>query len=74
MLVELELRVTYTVRGTFDVPDDIAKQLEIGDVECPSDFTEWCADNINESDAVDWEYDIWDFDFVDEEEGGDHVG
>lgn len=70
MLVELDLKVIYAVRGTFDIPEEIANQLEIGDVECPSDVSEWFADHIDESDAVDWEYEIWDLEKVDEK-GGD---
>lgn len=67
MLVELDMEVTYQVRGTFDIPDNIAKQIEIGEQECPSDFTEWCADHISEADCNgDWTYDIWNFELIED--------
>ena len=71
MLVELDLKVTYTVRGEFEMPETIAKQLDFGEQPCPSDFTEWCADNIDEElDGLVWEYDIQDFELL-EEKGGE---
>lgn len=58
MLVELDVNVTYSVGGTFEIPDELAKQLDFGEVDCPSLLSEWLADHIKEEDAMDWTYDI----------------
>ena len=33
MKVELDLEVTYTVGGTFEIPDELAEQLDFGEVD-----------------------------------------
>ena len=58
MLVELDLNVTYSVGGTFDVPDELVEQLDFGEVDCESPLFEWLNDHIKEEDAMDWKYDI----------------
>ena len=58
MLVELDINVTYSVGGTFEIPDELAEQLDFGEVDCPSPLSEWLADHIKEEDAMDWKYDI----------------
>ena len=64
MLVELDINITYRVAGTFDIPRDIVEQIDYGVQECPSKFTEWLAYHIDESDAIDWEYDVSLFNIV----------
>lgn len=66
MRVELDLEVTYTVGGTFEIPDELAEQLDFGEVDCPSPLSEWLADHIKEEDAMDWEYDITCFNEVED--------
>lgn len=58
MLVELDVDVTYSVSGTFEIPDELAEQLDFGEVDCPSPLSDWLADHIKEEDAMDWKYDI----------------
>lgn len=64
MLVELDVDVTYSVSGTFEIPDELAEQLDFGEVDCPSPLSDWLADHIREEDAMDWRYDITCFDEV----------
>lgn len=66
MLVELDVDVTYTVGGTFEIPDELAEQLDFGEVDCPSPLSDWLADHIKEEDAMDWKYDINCFNEVEE--------
>lgn len=66
MRVELDLEVTYTMGGTFEIPDELAEQLDFGEVDCPSPLSEWLADHIKEEDAMDWKYDITYFNEVEE--------
>lgn len=66
MLVELDVNVTYSVGGTFEIPDELVEQLDYGEVDCPSPLSEWLADHIREEDAMDWEYDITYFNEVEE--------
>lgn len=58
MLVELDVNVTYSVGGTFEIPDEVAEQLEFGKVDDQSPLFEWLTDHIREEDAMDWKYDI----------------
>lgn len=66
MKVELDLEVTYTVGGTFEIPDELAEQLDFGEVDCRLPLFEWLADHIREEDAMDWIYDITYFDEVED--------
>lgn len=66
MKVELDLEVTYTVGGTFEIPDELAERLDFGEVDCPSPLSEWLADHIKEEDAMDWKYDITCFNEVED--------
>ena len=66
MLVELDVDVTYTVGGTFEIPDELAEQLDFGEVDCPSPLSDWLDDHIKEEDAMDWKYDITCFNEVEE--------
>lgn len=66
MKVELDLEVTYTVGGTFEIPDELAEQLDFGKVDCRLPLFEWLADHIREADATDWNYDITCFNEVEE--------
>lgn len=66
MLVELDVNVTYSVSGTFEIPDELADQLDFGEVDRRSPLFEWLSDNIEEVDAVDWNYNITYFDEVKE--------
>ena len=66
MLVELDVDVTYTVGGTFEIPDELAEQLDFGEVDCPSPLSDWLADHIKEEDAMYWKYDINCFNEVEE--------
>ena len=66
MLVELDVNVTYSVGGTFEIPDELAEQLDFGEVDCPSSLSDWLADHIREEDAMDWIYDITCFNEVEE--------
>ena len=58
MLVELDLNVTYSVGGTFEIPDELAEQLDFGEVDCQSPLFEWLNYHIAEADAMDCKYDI----------------
>lgn len=58
MLVELDVNVAYSVGGTFEIPDELAEQLDFGEVDDQSPLFEWLADNIKEEDAMDLRYDI----------------
>lgn len=58
MLVELDVDVTYSVSGTFEIPDELAEQLDFGEVDPESPLFEWLSDHIAEADAMDWNYDI----------------
>ena len=58
MLVELDVNVTYSVGGTFEIPDELVEQLDFGEVDCQSPLFEWLSDHIKEEDAMDWKYDI----------------
>lgn len=66
MRVELDLEVTYSVGGTFEIPDELAEQLDFGEVDCQSPLFECLADHIREEDAMDWKYDITCFNEVEE--------
>lgn len=71
----LTIKVTYTVGlGNVEVPDEVYDALGecydeggyISEVStCTTDkesiASEWLSDNIREADAMDWEYDIEDF-------------
>ena len=68
--IELEVTVKYTVRTTAFVPDDVAESLNhmeehYGFGYDPTDndkkcipASEWLADHIDESDALEWEYEV----------------
>ncbi len=58
MKVELDLEVTYTVGGTFEIPDELAEQLDFGEVDCRLPLFEWLAYHIRDQDAMDWKCDI----------------
>ena len=66
MKVELDLEITYTVGGTFEIPNELAEQLDFGEVDCRLPLFEWLADHVREEDAMDWKYDITDFNEVEE--------
>ena len=70
----LTVKMTYRVGlGNVEVPDDVDDSLakcydEGGDVPMPNESdeysaeaSEWLSDNIREADAMDWEYEIEDF-------------
>lgn len=67
MLVELDVNVTYSVGGTFEIPDELAEQLDFGEVDDQSPLFEWLADHIKEEDAMDLNYDITCFNEAEEE-------
>lgn len=68
---DLTVKVTYRVGlGNVKVPDDVYNELakaydEGGDVpDCEDEFenaSEWLLDNIREGDAMDWEFEIENF-------------
>lgn len=66
MLVELDVDVIYSVSGTFDIPDELAEQLDFGEIDCRSPLFEWLADHICEEDAMDWKFDITYFNEVED--------
>lgn len=70
--IDLAVRCKYDVSlYDVEVPDDIAKVLvDAPFVQEGTEAFEWLSDNIRESDASDWEYDIWLADYV-EEKGGE---
>ena len=70
MLVELNVDVTYSVGGTFEIPDELAElaeQLEFGEIDCQSPLFEWLSDHIREENAMYWKYDITCFNEADKE-------
>lgn len=71
---DLTIKVTYRVGlSDVEVPDKVYDELakaydEGGDVPMPGESdkdsveaSEWLSDNIREADAMDWEYEIEDF-------------
>ena len=66
MLVELDVNVFYSVGGTFEIPDELAEQLDYGKVAPSSSLAEWLSDHIKEEDAMDWKYNITCFNEVKE--------
>lgn len=68
---DLTVKVTYRVGlGNVKVPDEVYDELakaydEGGDVsDCRDEFenaSEWLLDNIRQRDAMDWEFEIEDF-------------
>ena len=66
MLVELDVDVTYSVGGTFEISDELVKQLDFGEIDCQSPLFEWLADHIREEDAMDWKFDITYFNEVED--------
>lgn len=68
---DLTIKVTYRVElGNVEVPDEVYNELakaydEGGDVPGWDDelenAKEWLSDNIREADAMEWEYEIDDF-------------
>lgn len=73
----LTVKITHTVRlSNVQVPDEVCKALyncydKGGEVD-PDSFnneeqtaSEWLSDHIHEADAMDWEYDIEDFNDLD---------
>lgn len=68
---DLTIKVTYRVElGNVEVPDEVYNELakaydEGGDVPEWDDelenAKEWLSDNIREADAMEWEYEIDDF-------------
>lgn len=74
IIKNLTVKMTYRVGlGNVEVPDDVYDSLakcydEGGDVPMPNESdedsaeaSEWLSDNIREADAMDWEYEIEDF-------------
>jgi len=74
IIKNLTVKMTYRVGlGNVEVPDDVYDSLvkcydEGGDVPIPNksdedsaEASEWLSDNIREADAMDWEYEIEDF-------------
>lgn len=56
MKVDIEVTCKYTVRKTFDVPENLVEKLDFGYVEEASDLSEFFADNLREEDAYELEY------------------
>lgn len=68
--ITINVTCSYDVEITTDVPDDVYDQLcgiyDNGGAISDSDMDnskamDWLADNINESDALNWEYKLNDF-------------
>lgn len=68
--ITLNVTCKYDVEITRDVPDDVYEQLcdvydnggSISDGELrDGNAMDWLADNVNERDALNWEYEINDF-------------
>lgn len=68
--ITLNVTCKYDVEITRDVPDDVYEQLcdvydnggSISDGELRDDKAmDWLANNVNERDALNWEYEINDF-------------
>lgn len=68
--ITINVTCSYDVEITTDVPDDVYDQLcdiyDNGGTISDSDMDnskamDWLADNINESDALNWEYKLNDF-------------
>lgn len=61
MNISLNVTCTYEVDCEFeDVPEEIAKKLlDMDEVKEGSDVFDWLSDHIKESDATDWEFDVW---------------
>lgn len=68
--ITINVTCSYDVEITTDVPDDVYDQLcniydnggSISDSDMDnSKAMDWLADNINESDALNWEYKLNDF-------------
>ena len=61
MNISLNVKCTYEVDCEFeDVPEEIAKKLiDMDEVKEGSDVFDWLSDHIKESDATDWEFDVW---------------
>lgn len=68
--ITINVTCSYDVEITTDVPDDVYDQLcdiydnngTISDSDMDNGKAmDWLADNINESDAINWEYKLNDF-------------
>lgn len=61
MNICINVKCIYKVDCDFeDVPEEIAKKLlDMDEVKEGSDVYDWLSDHIKESDACEWEYDVW---------------